>query len=65
MGTVNCKIRHQITDKKFSGTVLKYQIGSHLWKIVIGSKEQRKQAKLQWLQGPSEINYGTLNDVRR
>jgi hypothetical protein len=26
---------------------------------------QRKQAKLQWLQDPSEINGGNLNNVRR
>jgi hypothetical protein len=27
--------------------------------------DQRKQAKLQWLQDPSEINGGNLNNVRR
>jgi hypothetical protein len=27
--------------------------------------DQRKQAKLQWLQDPSEINGDTLNDKRR
>jgi hypothetical protein len=27
--------------------------------------DQRKQAKLQWLQGPSEINGDNLNNVRR
>jgi hypothetical protein len=26
---------------------------------------QRKQAKLQWLQDPSEINEDNLNNVRR
>jgi hypothetical protein len=26
--------------------------------------EQRKQAKLQWLQDPSEINWDNLNNVR-
>jgi hypothetical protein len=27
--------------------------------------EQRKQAKLQWLQDPSELNGDNLNNVRR
>jgi hypothetical protein len=27
--------------------------------------DQRKQAKLQWLQDPSEINGNNLNNVRR
>jgi hypothetical protein len=27
--------------------------------------DQRKQAKLQWLQDPSEINGDNLNNVRR
>jgi hypothetical protein len=27
--------------------------------------DQRKEAKLQWLQGPSEINGDNLNNVRR
>jgi hypothetical protein len=27
--------------------------------------DQRKQAKLQWLQDPSEINGDDLNNVRR
>jgi hypothetical protein len=27
--------------------------------------DQRKQAKLQWLQDPSEINGGNLNNIRR
>jgi hypothetical protein len=27
--------------------------------------DQKKQAKLQWLQGPSEINGDNLNNVRR
>jgi hypothetical protein len=27
--------------------------------------DQRKQAKLQWLQDPSEINWDNLNNVRR
>jgi hypothetical protein len=26
--------------------------------------DQRKQAKLQWLQDPSEINWDNLNNVR-
>jgi hypothetical protein len=26
--------------------------------------DQRKQAKLQWLQDPSEINGDNLNDIR-
>jgi hypothetical protein len=29
------------------------------------SLDQRKQAKLQWLQDPSEINGDSLNNVRR
>jgi hypothetical protein len=27
--------------------------------------DQRKQAKLQWLQDPNEINWDNLNNVRR
>jgi hypothetical protein len=27
--------------------------------------DQRKQAKLQWLQDPSEVNEDNLNNVRR
>jgi hypothetical protein len=27
--------------------------------------DQRKQAKLQWLQDPSEANEGNLSDIRR
>jgi hypothetical protein len=27
--------------------------------------DRRKQAELQWLQDPSEVNEGNLNDVRR
>jgi hypothetical protein len=27
--------------------------------------DQRKQAKLQWLQEPSQINGGNLNNIRR
>jgi hypothetical protein len=27
--------------------------------------DRRKQAKLQWLQDPSEANEGNLSDVRR
>jgi hypothetical protein len=26
--------------------------------------DQRKQVKIQWLQDPSEINWGNLNNVR-
>jgi hypothetical protein len=26
--------------------------------------DQRKQARLQWLQGPSEINWDNLNNIR-
>jgi hypothetical protein len=27
--------------------------------------DQRKQAKLQWLQDPGEINWDNLNNIRR
>jgi hypothetical protein len=27
--------------------------------------DQRKQVKLQWLQDPSEINAGNLNNIKR
>jgi uncharacterized membrane protein YgaE (UPF0421/DUF939 family) len=31
----------------------------------LGFLDQRKQAKMQWLQNPSQINVDNLNDVRR
>jgi hypothetical protein len=32
---------------------------------ILSMLDQRKQAKLQWLQDPSEINGDNLNNVRR
>jgi len=31
----------------------------------LGILDQRKQAKMQWIQGPSQSNVDTLNKVRR
>jgi hypothetical protein len=31
----------------------------------LGILDQRKQAKIQWLQDPSQSNVGNLNNVRR
>jgi hypothetical protein len=45
-----------------------YELKTHKpWYYEEGSKliDQRKQAKLQWLQDPSEINGDNLNNIER
>jgi hypothetical protein len=52
----------------FSQSLCHYELKKHKPWYDEGCSElldQRKQAKLQWLQDPSEINGDNLNNIRR